>query len=146
MGHDRCSAGWVASSRMSGVITMSHNDPHHVGGDPSRIRPSAPAYLAATRHNDTFCLHLIVDVSRRVLLYITPRRRSESLLDGTFQHIISASGRSALNESRSYSCQQPDRVYDSLTDDLYIIHAQHEQLARMNYIIRLHYHPKRAAP
>ena len=56
MGCDRCPVGWLASSRMSGVIVMSHNDPHQAGGDPSKTRPSVPARLAVTRQNDAFYL------------------------------------------------------------------------------------------
>ena len=55
MEHDRCYARWLAS-RMSGVIVMSDNSPHREPGEPSKTRPSAPARLASTRHNDTFCL------------------------------------------------------------------------------------------
>ena len=56
MGHERCPTGWLASSRMSGVIVMSHNDHHYAGGAPSRIRPYAPARQATTRQNDAFYL------------------------------------------------------------------------------------------
>ena len=35
---------------------MSDNSPYRVGGEPSKTRPSAPARLAPTRHNDAFCL------------------------------------------------------------------------------------------
>ena len=35
---------------------MSDKNHHPAGGDPSKTRASALPRLAATRHNDTFCL------------------------------------------------------------------------------------------
>ena len=51
---------WRASSinRKEGRIVMSQNSPHPAGGGPSKISPSAPARLAATRQKDAHCVLL----------------------------------------------------------------------------------------
>ncbi len=44
--------------KMNGLIVMSRNSPLPAPGEPSRIRSSAQARLAATRQNDAFCLYI----------------------------------------------------------------------------------------